>query len=60
MVLRRHWTNGAVDIDQQLAVVVDAMLAIDGAQSHVEALDARAERERREAERRMAEAQRKG
>ena len=60
MVLRRHWANGAVDIDHQLAVVVDAMLAIDGAQSHVEALDARAERERREAERRMAEAQRKG
>jgi len=60
LVLRRHWANGAVDVDQQLAVVLEAMLAIDGAQNHVEALDMRAERERREAERRMAEAQRKG
>jgi hypothetical protein len=60
LVLRRHWQNGAVDVDQQLAVVLEAMLAIDSAQNHVEALDARAERERREAERRMAEAQRKG
>jgi len=60
LVLRRHWQNGAIDVDQQLAVVLEAMLAIDGAQNHVEALDMRAERERREAERRMAEAQRKG
>ncbi len=60
LVLRRHWQNGAVDVDQQFAVVLEAMLAIDGAQNHVEALDMRAERERREAERRMAEAQRKG
>jgi len=60
LVLRRHWQNGAVDVDQQLAVVLEAMLAIDGAQNHVEALDMRAERERREAERRMADASRKG
>ena len=60
LVLRRHWANGAVDVDQQLAVVLEAMLAIDGAQNHVEALDMRAERERREAERRMADASRKG
>ncbi len=60
LVLRRHWQNGAVDVDQQLAVVLEAMLAIDGAQNHVDALDMRAERERREAERRMAEASRKG
>lgn len=60
LVLRRHWANGAVDVDQQLAVVLEAMLAIDSAQNHVEALDMRAERERREAERRMAEASRKG
>jgi hypothetical protein len=59
LVLRRHWQNGAVDVDQQLAVVLEAMLAIDGAQNHVEALDMRAERERREAERRMADASRK-
>ena len=60
LALRRHWANGAIDVDQQLAVIVDAMMLIDGSQNHVEAMDARAERERRESERRMAEAQRKG
>lgn len=58
MRLRRHWQHGAIDVDQQLAVVVDAMLEVDGAQNTIEAMDMRAERERRESERRMAEAQR--
>jgi hypothetical protein len=59
MAMRRHWSHGAIDVDQQLAVVVDALLEIDGAQNTVEAMDLRAERERRESERRMAEAQRR-
>jgi hypothetical protein len=58
--LRARGKLGAVQLDEQPAVVVDAMMAIEGAQGHVEAMDARAERERREAERRMSEAQRKG
>ena len=57
--LRSRGKLGAVQLDAQPAIVVDAMLAIDGAQGHVEAMDARAERDRREAERRMAEAQQK-
>lgn len=59
MRLRRHWQHGAIDVDEQLAVVVDAMLEVDGAQNTIEAMDMRAERERRESERRMAEAQRR-
>jgi hypothetical protein len=59
MAMRRHWSHGAIDVDQQLAVVVDALLEIDGAQNTVEAMDQRAERERRESERRMSEAQQK-
>lgn len=58
--LRARGKLGSVQLDEQPAVVVDAMMAIDGAQGHVEAMDARAERDRREAERRMSEAQRKG
>ena len=58
--LRSRGKLGLVQIDEQPAVVVDAMMTIDGAQGHVEAMDARAERDRREAERRMSEAQRKG
>lgn len=58
--LRARGKIGAVELDAQPAIVVEALLEIDGSQNHVEAVDARAERERREAERRMAEAQRKG
>lgn len=58
--LRARAKLGAVQLDAQPAIVVEAMLEIDGSQNHVEAVDARAERERRESERRMAEAQRKG
>ena len=53
MTLRRYVEAGVVQIDEQLAVVVEAMEACDAARSTIEAMDRRTERERREAEQRM-------
>ena len=47
-----------VEVSAKKKQNLDALLEIDGAQNTVEAMDLRAERERRESERRMSEAQR--
>ena len=53
MVLRRYVEASVVQIDQQLAVVVDAYEACEASRSTIEAMDRRTERERREAESRL-------
>lgn len=58
-MLARRVEAGVVMLDDQLAVVVAAMDAIDSARGATEALDRRAERERSEAQRRADDAQRR-
>ena len=58
LVLSRRVEAGVVMLDDQLAVVVEAMDAIDSARGATEAVDRRAEREKREAQRRADEAKR--
>lgn len=58
MTLRSRCEQGTVMIDEQIAVVVEALDACERARSTVEALDRRMEREKRESERRKNEAKR--
>lgn len=60
MTLRGRVDAGVVDVDQQLAVVVEAMDACASARASVEAFDRRTEREKREAEQRAAKARNGG
>jgi len=59
LTLRARVSAGVLDIDQQLAVVVDAHDALDAARCAVESIDRRAEREERESQQRIAESERR-
>ena len=50
MILRNHIEKGVVDIDEQLAIVLEAAQLITNLQSQIEVFDMREERKNREAE----------
>lgn len=56
--LRHRADKGLVNIDEQLAIVVDAYELIDMISNHLEIIKMKHEREQRDAERRVAEASR--
>lgn len=56
LVLRRRINDGVINVSEQAAVVVDAADMITAIQSHVEAIDLRAERAKREHEQRVRDA----
>jgi hypothetical protein len=56
--LRHRADKGLVNLDEQLAITVDAYELIDKISNHLENVKMKREREQREAERRVAEASR--
>lgn len=56
LALRLGVEKGVIDLDDQLAISVDAYRFINNIQNHVELVDLRAERELRESNQRLREA----